>query len=295
FAFLTGRTTFLRLVYITSTFRNPSELAGYMSLLLPIVYGLYFDGVQLFKKRILLILVILFGATLILAQSRSSAIAVLIPFILYLNKKRLWGMIIAGVFSLTIIFFTPSLNWIGARFFQELFPEKYSSRFVKKNKISSAGHYYVNQLMLHLIKKNPVLGVGLNNFQFHTNTYMNLQKFQQGSYSVSTRYTSPYGRASHNFYLSIWVETGTLGLIALIILLVSIFVGLLKIILSRDGKDENFPRKSFGKAVLGGFISYLFYNFYHDLGIHEVRFWIILSLAAALIYVIKKQEKIKDA
>ncbi|MDD3627834.1 MAG: hypothetical protein PHV06_11025, partial [bacterium] len=133
----------------------------------------------------------------------------------------------------------------------------------------------------------------LNNFQYHTEIPAEFSEMQIGPENVKLRQTSFYmnpkhGRASHNFYLSILVETGIMGLISILIMLISVFIFLIKIIISREDYG-NFKFRSYAKAILAGFLSYLIYNIFHELGIVEIRFWILLILISSLYLIWKKR------
>ncbi|MDD3627547.1 MAG: O-antigen ligase family protein, partial [bacterium] len=212
--FFQGQANFSRLIYITSTFRNPAEMASLMAMFIPMTLGLFIEKNYLFGRRWLHFIIIgLFVFSIGLSQTRSSIIAMSLPLLLYINKKQLWYFFISGIILLILIFSIPNLNWWGARLFMMFTPQKYSSAFVFRNKVSSAGHYYINRLMIEVWKKHPVFGVGLNNFQYHTEIPAEFSEMQIGPENVKLRQTSFYmnpkhGRASHNFYLSILVETG---------------------------------------------------------------------------------------
>lgn len=300
--FLKGQTDFYRLIYITSTFRNPVEMSGLMALVIPFSLGLYFERNYIFNKNFHLVMVLMFLFTIGLSQTRTSLLAISVPMLFYLNKKRLWYFVTAGLVGIVILMFIPGMNWFGARYLYYLAPEKYPDFFVKRNSYSSAGHFYVNKLMLDITREHPIFGVGLNNFKFKAMEKFRFNRIKVGGRYINYKHTSigqnpEQGRVSHSFFLNMLVSTGILGFSLLLIFLSAVIINLLIIIRSRDdlGNGSDLNLKVLARALLAGFTGYLIYNIFQEIGMAEVRFWIYLILIASLIKISRDEKRKKGS
>lgn len=78
---------------------------------------------------------------------------------------------------------------------------------------SSNIRYYIWTTSLEIIKKNPVLGVGLSNFQDY---FTQLTK-DRVNYSA---YIAPQALTAHNLYLHLYLTTGLAGLVSFLALII---------------------------------------------------------------------------
>jgi len=122
-------------------------------------------------------------------------------------KSVLWIKIgIGGLIVLSIV----AAGWVYRPNFS-LDPNK-GGRTVSSNNI----RWQIWQTSFELIKKNPIKGVGLGNYQ---NAFGALTKDRANF----PEYITPMALSPHNLYLAFWLTTGLLGLVAFIWLIVVFF------------------------------------------------------------------------
>ncbi len=171
------------------TFPHPNVLGGYLAILLP---WLVFSIKRIkgkFAISYMLLTISCSAAALYLSFSRSAWFAGI------LGLLAVFGLIFRKRKSL------PSL-------FYSLLPSAYSLSFLRRAEL--------NWIALEMIKNNPLLGVGLNNFTIAMDKY--------GKISGWVRFLQPV----HNVYLLIASEIGLLGLVLFLCLLFSAFRLLLR-------------------------------------------------------------------
>ncbi len=172
-----------------STFAHPNSLAGYLG----VVLILCFTYKKLFSKVALLIIAIgiLLSSSL---EAFLSLAATFLIFYFFKNKPKIIKKISELIFPAAILF----------SFAIALMPLRketavFSDSLVKRVELASVS--------LQMVKENPLLGVGLNNFIF------NLPRFSKEP-AVSW-----FLQPVHNIYLLALSEAGAVGLFGLVFVL----------------------------------------------------------------------------
>jgi len=226
-----------------ATFSHPNALAGF------ILAAFILSTPFVYKKNKLFFFFyfLLFSFTLFLSFSRSSWLAgLLIILLLTARLKRLRIMFFGLTIFLLIVLLANS----------PIFSEESFSQRIELNKIS-----------LHLIKQNPIIGVGLNNFVVH------LPKFQQGK----ILWLQPV----HNIYLLIASETGLMGLLIFLWFLISTFKKLTAHLLA--GKVD-------GYQLAIALIAILFTGFFDHYWLTLQQNQMLFALVLGLIWEVKKNK-----
>jgi O-antigen ligase len=191
-----------RLIYdsvVTGTFGNANTLAGFLAAGLPFLF-------ESFSKKpksiflLFLLLLILNLLTLLLTKSRGSWIGLLIGTSLFFYspiKKWLKNQYIR---KMQIIITLVTLVSIIALFLFLFFI----------NKPSSTGRLFIWKISILMIRDFPLFGIGYGNYEVR---YLNYQAsfFQNVANMRYSHYASNIKHA-HNEYIHILAETGFLGL-----------------------------------------------------------------------------------
>ena len=198
---------------------SPNYLAMYLVPIAVLTGGLFFEE---FKYRnFMTVFIYLASLSLItfavyLTGSRAGLAAEIVGvsffsyFVLWRNWRR--GRIfldILAVVTLVTLFF---VIWHFARPDFSLTPTE-GGRIVSSNNV----RWEIWRTTVEIIKQKTFWGVGLGNFQnYFTQFTQNRVNFPE--------FISPLALTPHNFFLSIWVNLGLLGLVAFLILLIDFVV-----------------------------------------------------------------------
>jgi probable O-glycosylation ligase (exosortase A-associated) len=138
------------------------------------------------------------------------------------------------------------------------------------------------QIAGRMIVSNPLLGVGLRNYQHHWNRH---SKGITGLEGGGNTYVS------HNSYLQIWAEAGTPAFACYIILLITTFWACRKVRVLVRGRDDLTWARVYAnlfEAIMVGFmIGAFFLNrghfdlVYHDIALVSCLRWIVIQQLAA--------------
>lgn len=178
---------------------NPVIFSSVVSYLMPFVVLHYFrkDRSWLF----LLLLILIFIVVMFTSNTRVSVLLIFLGFVFmfyFLKAKREMAVFL---FFFFLIFFVSVVvkNSLVLRFYSIVEGEDYTSFY---NRLDSY------RLGLDLFSKNFLFGLGLINFKEYVASY--------------------YGNYIHNIYLSILVETGVLGFLSFLSLIIALLVKLVK-------------------------------------------------------------------
>lgn len=172
-----------------------------------------------------LILILLFIIGLFLIFSRGVVFSIIIEFVLlflFLNHRKFWqkSLIVMGlIFALTVtIYQVPFLKYRVTEIFQYGFQSTENNRRLSSTSMRLA----VYSCTIDLIKKNPLIGLGVGDLQSELQLcYKELNSPDFLKKNLNT----------HNFYFYMLGTAGLFGLISFIIMLVTI--------LKRAWKSEN--------------------------------------------------------
>lgn len=187
-------------------FGRTNDLGAYMLLIFSLALSNFlYENDEYLEKAFYALVSILSSVTIILTFSRgiwlSSMIALVLILILGRNilKKNLIYLGLVGVVSLIPIV----IKWesIVSRFLslQNIFNNAENSIEWRKSLLKSTFDMFID---------NPVIGTGLNTFPFVFSTYQE----KAGYFSINP----------HNYYLQLLAETGVMGFISFMVLVMSI-------------------------------------------------------------------------
>ncbi|MCM8818203.1 MAG: O-antigen ligase family protein [Candidatus Omnitrophica bacterium] len=222
--------------YPISTFGNPNFYAGHIIMVLSLTLSNILNYKEYKNEKlgkffsyidILSLFFCLWG--LILTNSRAAIMAFIltIPFMLYLNNLEKKGILkyvglLITVFFI-ILYYPKILLWYRTNI-----------------------RFYIWQGTWKLIIKKPILGWGLGNFIFYYPYFRIKEYFLQPESRNVTNHP-------HNEYLEIWSETGLIGFLIFLSLILFLIINFIK------KKESN---KLLFVGIIGGIISVLLDNIF---------------------------------
>ncbi|MFQ5686983.1 MAG: O-antigen ligase family protein [Candidatus Scalindua sp.] len=243
----------------SSFFGNPNPFAGYVALIIPVLFGMLMASVSLWERITLGIVTVLSIAAWFLTFSRASLISLTLTMILlfFLAKAKkkvpLLLVILFAIFAVTFIFSDVRDGFI----------DRFRPIFMHRVLEHRAMCYSVG---FDMVKDDIILGIGIGNYP------LLITKFTKNVSLIQTHL--------HSLYLQIFVETGIMGLSAFVFWLVCI----VKYLVSSLKALEKTGNYSLFVGLVGGVIVYLFNNLSEVLTVHGIHLqWgIILGLAVVL-------------
>lgn len=271
-------------------FGNVNFFAEYLIIPLPIAVSLFFATQNKLKKIILLIGIIVMGASLTLTFTRGSylsfGVSLIFMFFLFLisqgknfikKNRKIFIIILAVVIIITFLFIIPTpLNKSGTAI--ERIKSRISiSQFAQGSSIKR--RIAIWKFTALMIRDHPLLGSGIGTYKYNTLKYQ-AEFFKQGE----NRSLYPHGFANkaHNEYLQLWAEMGIVGLGIFIWLIISYFSCGLKIL--RKIKDEY--KQGIIIGLMGSVVAVLIdglLGFPLHLPATVILFWLVLALTIATI------------
>jgi O-antigen ligase len=246
----------------SSTFGNPNHFAGYLSMAIPLMLGLFFTGIKGGKVFFSILLTLLMTAALIFSISRggwvSTAVgmAFMVAALLinqYLEGKTMVLIVLVSLFFIAFIALSnrPVIN--------ELLTIKQASKDVSLQSRIQVWHKTID-----MIRDYPWLGTGPGTFSTMFTQYQ------------PPGFTSRFFRA-HNDYLQFISETG----IPLIAIMVWMIIGLY---LKGMTKLANLSRLIRGTALgaISGITALLFFSIF-DFNLHIPANAILFTTLAAIV------------
>jgi putative inorganic carbon (hco3(-)) transporter len=175
------------------TIGSPNTAASYLTMLTLVASSVFFTPLGRFHKLLATLAVSLGTLGLVLTASRggwgSFAIALLVLWFFAWRKGWLSLQKSFAIVILTVL--------LAASFHDTI-----RTRLVSDDRGAAYSRIPLMDLAFRLIKENPILGVGPNNFAFVIDDYITPEFRNAWIYTV------------HNKYLLIWAETGIVGLLA---------------------------------------------------------------------------------
>jgi hypothetical protein len=194
----------------TGTIGHPNILAYYFEILIPFIFAMYLVEE---RRSLRLWYLVVFGISLggmFVTMSRAGwlTVPILIPIVFFtlangrLISRRTVVQILVGVFVAGICFY--------------VYYPKIERRYVYDDYGAAAARMPLNRAALSIIKQFPVAGVGLNNLGEVFRRY--------DTTGGAAILIGPAPHVVHNLYLAVWADVGTIGLLAFLWFLASIFL-----------------------------------------------------------------------
>ena len=275
---------------------------GYALLLtstIPLAVGLFLIFKEKILKLIILIIIIGLLSALFLTFSRGGLIGfvvILILMIFNIKKRYLLGFLFIASLSLYTLTSFDLLKDLDEFSFKRDFRQGsspldaldyYRVRIYtlldnpsETESGSSRIHFW--RVAIEMAMDNPILGVGINNYQSKYDEY----DFLEGQYGT--------GRSVHNSFFIILAEMGYTGFLILIFIIVTIFYKLFlaKIKLHKllfDNQDEDLNNlRILIPYIQISLIGFMVSGFF-VIGIYQEIFWVFVTLAIAIDIVVSKK------
>ncbi len=245
---------------IYATFPTPNDFGCYLISVIPFVLmNLFRKFRHKISNGLNAVLFLLLFSCLILTVSRGAWFA-FISTILFMS---MWIHLLGIVFLAVGIFILAT-----QQFYFPVLKERISSFFVFQD-TSSQDRMVMWTTAWNMFLARPLVGLGLGTFMFNFPKYLN-EVYLHGT---------PY---AHNCYLQMASEIGSLGLLAFLAILISLFYKGI-VILNKWSKDFNWYVLLASLASVLGFCVQMTVetNFYNlDLG---VLFWLMIGMATSSI------------
>lgn len=254
-----------RLAY-TSTFGNPIFFAQYLSLVIPISVAMCFRKEQ--EKRLARIF---FGL---------SALFMLVFVILTRSRGAYLGLSVAFLYSYIVLLSRCSgklrrvLIWILVIcLFAAVLGLSFSVG--ERHRLRNLMRVYMWSSTFEMVKDNPVLGAGTGNFKVVYPLYRSPEEREVTPKGVT------YSKA-HNDFLQVWAETGTLGLICFLWILLSlVFLKRVSPLRGQNILDGPSAHISFGvSTALIALLSQALFNPVLYVPVSAMGFWVLVGLLA---------------
>jgi putative inorganic carbon (HCO3(-)) transporter len=271
---------------VGSTIGNQNFLGKYLVLIIPVIFSLCFYRLNLKKRLVAGLCLLLCFAALIATFTRASWLSVVVGLMLFLYLAFRNSLLVDKVKPLVVCllmllamvvlfnFYAPQGTAGEVSSFKHKEPGAVMKRTVSAFQFREgrgvATRLYVWEKAMHLIMERPWFGYGLETFQIAFRPYNRDYTKRFNDFTTVDRI--------HNNYLDTAFSLGLTGLAAYLAIIASFLIFLLKLI--REIKDKS--RKLFYIGILSGFCGYLV----NDLFIFSVvsvspTFWSLMGLTIA--------------
>lgn len=241
----------------TSIYGYPSAIGLYIAPILTLLVGIFilkYKNISSQIKFILVLAIITLALSLILAKTEGAIIALFVAtfFILMFTKWR-WWIVSSSVIMGLLLFIIPQSR-------------EYLITLLTFRDVSGDVRLALWQGTIRLIKNNPIFGAGLAGFPYLYEQYKEAKHVEISLYP-------------HNIFLNFWVETGLLGLISFVWIIINYF---------REGfRNINYKLKTtyYSLSLIAVMICILVYGlvdapyFKNDL---SCLFWILVGIMVVI-------------
>lgn len=245
---------------ITSAFPHPNQLAGFLSILVPVCGGI----AAALRTR----LALLAGGTLFImaliaiafTASRGALVGLAALPLLFMRDKRAWPLVAGGL--LLIAFSAPDL---------------YSDRLAGISALDQpeiVERFDIWQAAVQIFQQQPILGAGLDSFPV---AYLELER--PGRIFLGDGFALP--PTAHNQYLNTLAEQGLVGMLALAGLAIGFLRSAFSLGRSADPRMRGMSRGLLGAGLVLATHSLVDVTFSDAKNATLV--WVLLGVAAALV------------
>lgn len=262
-------------------FINPNLAGGFWMLLLPLTLALYMYERRVSLKICLALAVLVMMGALLMTFSRGSILCLPIALLFVLGLSKAKNAKISGIL---IFLAAAALLWAFYGYFQAMIEDRLETTMGRiESSYEEEKRLIVWVETLELIKRHPLLGVGLGEYTFNINARRN--KF---------RYISEYAHP-HNSYLEIAVMAGIPCLFIFLLMLGRFF----HFVFPALKRGENSFFHALLTGLVGGILGFLAnsgtdYLYFHAPLNH--LFWLFIGLSVGVVNQImkSKEEGIKE-
>ena len=272
---------------IASFFGNPNFLASYLAPLFFLTIGLAFRTRGWMLRLFCVILCLLNLFCLMLSGTRAAWLGIMVASVVCLLLSIKCGMFRAKyirqipkffavlIVILVLLFLLPSIN------FPFEIKERISSTYELLNRL------FMWQMGKDVFMDHPLFGVGYHRYHVVVNSYA-YGFFSQNSHQDIFGYALKKGKLQnylHNDYFEILVETGIIGLVLFLSILISTIREKARLCMSDQVTK---PQKAFNVFLIGAvfvFIIDAFWGFPLQLPCSGILFWTILAVINNRVYV----------
>ena len=265
------------------TIGHHNFLSEYLMMIMPLMAGVYLTTTNKYKKVFTGLLFLLSILVAILTLTRGVLISLLVVFILmsiwflrknrehFRNQKRQIFLILSLsviLFLLINVFLILPSNIVSRVKIFSIAKDRLTQTLTLKSR-SVQSRFIIWDSALKMIKEKPLLGWGIGTFKFHFLDYRKLIKdFPEEAENV------------HNEYLQVWVETGLLGLVMFILLVVFYFRECFLLLKQTKDFQGSMQIAAFMFSITGVLIDSLI-NFPLRITPNAITFWYILGVTIA--------------
>ncbi|MBO5454045.1 MAG: O-antigen ligase family protein [Clostridia bacterium] len=249
---------------VVSFFDNPNVFGEYIILLFMLCLALVFISERYSLKLVYTAALAVLGASMIFTYSRGCWIGLVIAVCVYLffvNKKLLGVAVVAGLISLFFL------------------PESIITRIASVGNLSDSSTSYrvfIWNGTVEMLKDFWMTGIGVGSDAFNA-------IYPRYAYSAIT---APH---PHNLYLLVLSETGIIGILVLIAVILVLFNKLLHVIKHTENKKLKIIAAAVGSAITGFLVQGMFDNVWYNYRVF-LLFWIFVAVGASVYNVYRKEK-----
>ena len=250
-------------------FGNVNPFAGYVNLIIPVIFGMMLVSVFLWERIVLGLLTFFSITPWIFLFSKSAYLSLILSILLVFFLIKAGKVVFLpvkskkAIFPVLAIFFALSI----IVFLFSNIREDFMDRVRLQQSLTSLGFRATCcSVGFNMLRDDFILGIGIGSYP------LRIAEFTSNYYLVKHHL--------HNLYLQVFVETGFMGLSAFVFWLVCI----IKYLVNSLKLLENSSHYWLFVGLMGGVIVYLFNNLTDVLVVHGIHLqWgIILGLAVVL-------------
>lgn len=262
----------------TLIFGNPNPLAGYINLIIPVIFGVLMSS-TFFREMVALVVVTVASIMAwLMTFSKTAWLALLLTviFVFLLTKAKKRVVIFLALLSTVFTVFAIILLFLNINGNFVFHPGLALLSLEERAKSYSIG--------FNMVKDSLIFGIGVGNWHSFIVEYV---KENAASIHIDIRRLL-VATNLHNLYLQIFVEMGIVGFSAFVFWLVCIIKHLMRSLKALESSRHY----SLFVGLVGGIIVYLFNNISEVLTVHGIHLqWgIILGLAVVLIQLREAEE-----
>ena len=291
YTLLTHRNTALAVFYpetsslipfprIRSVLLNVNSLGSYLHIGLVMALSLFFAAKNRRERFWLGNSIFIMSLVAFLTGSRSLLGTALSLFLILLRKgkgtlAKLSAFLMGALVILLLVFVFITTVWIVVPVTTQVEPEE---KVVSIKATYASSLYFIQfKAALRMMRRHPLLGVGLQMYNKHLVDYVDWEKEKPSYLARKAMHAYRKGKDPHSTYLGYGAEVGLLGLGALIWIFFTCLREQLRA--TRSVRDE--PWRTLSWGIFAGFIGFLVQGFTDD--IYVARYlWFFIALGMVI-------------